>query len=149
MTGRVDQLDENVVLGLFTWDSVTPTEHHNREIDIEFSKWGKENNNYNAQYVVQPYDQGGCWYKFPMELQGVDSTHSFHWGADSVQFSSFQGHGADPSDEIESRTCNDGTPPEGNGNARINLWLFGGNSPSDGPEVEVIIEAFEFTSQAE
>jgi hypothetical protein len=35
-------------------------------------------------------------------------------------------------------------PPAGNGNARINLWLNGGAPPSDGEEVEVIIESFEF-----
>ena len=54
VASRVDQLDKNIVLGLFTWDDTAP-EHNCREIDIEFAKWGKETND-NAQYVVQPWD---------------------------------------------------------------------------------------------
>ena len=27
---------------------------------------------------------------------------------------------------------------------RLNLWLFGGNAPSDGRSVEVIVESFGF-----
>lgn len=48
----VAELDPNVVLGLFTW-SDTPG-FNNREVDIEFSRWG-DRNGPNAQFVVQPY----------------------------------------------------------------------------------------------
>ncbi|MHC4649083.1 MAG: hypothetical protein ACYTBJ_26830, partial [Planctomycetota bacterium] len=36
--GRVDLLDPNIVLGLFTWDTNAP-QYNYREIDIEFSRW--------------------------------------------------------------------------------------------------------------
>ena len=51
---RVDNLDLNAVLGLFTW--CTNPSAANCEIDIEMSRWSNELNQ-NAGYVVQPYDE--------------------------------------------------------------------------------------------
>jgi hypothetical protein len=149
----VDQLDKNIVLGLFTWDDTAP-EHNCREIDIEFARWGQEAND-NAQYVVQPWHHLENMYRFNfnMKLRGDDSTHGFDWRADSVFFQSLYGHQPFPGseeDEVASWTCTgDDIPPAGEGNARINLWLLNGDPPSDGEEAEVIIEAFEFASQTE
>lgn len=150
LASRVDRLDKNVVLGLFVWDDTAP-EYNYREIDIEFSRWGEEEGD-NSQFTVQPWDHTGNRHRFNIELREDYSTHSFDWSADSIQFSSFQGRESppDPGDEIESWLYDgDDIPPEGEGNARINLWLLNGNPPSDGQEVEVIIEAFEFVPQSE
>lgn len=51
---RVDKLDPNIVLGLFTWSDDPEFDH--REIDIECARWGNADNDTNAQFVVQPYD---------------------------------------------------------------------------------------------
>jgi len=145
LASRVDQLDKNVILGLFTWDDTAP-DHNYREIDIEFSRWGEEQND-NSQFVVQPWNNPGNLHRFNMALQGAYSTHWFDWRVDRIQFASFQGRASPPGpgDEIESWLYTGvDIPPEGEGNARINLWLLRGNPPSDGQEVEVIIEAFEF-----
>jgi hypothetical protein len=145
LASPVDQLDKNVVLGLFTWDDTAP-QYNYREIDIELSRWG-DSTAENAQFVVQPWDRAGNRHRFNMSLQEEHSTHRFEWRTDNVHFSSFQGHDAlpDPSDEIESwQYTGADIPPEGIGNARINLWLFNGAPPSDGQEVEVIVEAFHF-----
>jgi hypothetical protein len=143
LASRMDQLDKNVVLGLFAWETVSPPGYHNREIDIEFAKWGVEGGN-NAQYVVQPCGP----HRFPLGLSGADSTHGFDWQPDRVYFQSIQGHRAFPVPEADATESwvYDGSciPPEGIGNARINLWLTGGNAPSDGEEVKVVIERFEF-----
>jgi len=146
----VDQLDKNVVLGLFTWDDNAP-EYNYREIDIEFSRWGEDEGD-NSQFVVQPWHHARNRHQFNMELREDDSTHSFDWSAESIQFSSFQGHESPPApgDQIESWLyTGDDISPEGEGNARINLWLLGGNPPSNGQGVEVIIEAFDFVPQSE
>jgi hypothetical protein len=148
LASRVDQLDKNAVLGLFTWDDTAP-EYNYREIDIEFSRWGEEEGD-NSRFVVQPWHHAGNRHQFNIELRGSYSTHSFDWSADSIQFSSFQGHDSPPApgDKIESWLYTGADiPPEGKGNARINLWLLNGSPPSDGQEVEVIIEAFEFVPQ--
>ncbi|MEA1865919.1 MAG: dockerin type I domain-containing protein [Euryarchaeota archaeon] len=148
---RVDRLDKNVVAGLFTWDGEAP-EYNYREIDIEFSRWGQEMND-NAQYVVQPWDPPENMHRFNMVLNGNYSTHSFDWSTDSIFFQSLDGHySSPPSDSymIESWNYTDsGIPPDGGGNARINLWLNDadgdgiGDLPSDGQEAEIIIRRFE------
>jgi hypothetical protein len=143
LASRVDQLDKNVVLGLFTWETVSPCGYHNREIDIEFAKWGVEGGD-NAQYVVQPCEP----HELLLELSGDDSTHGLEWRPDRAYFQTIQGHRAFPvpeADALESweyeGSC---IPPAGIGNARINLWLYDSLTPSDGNEVEVVIERFEF-----
>lgn len=150
IASRVDQLDENVILGLFTWDDTAP-EHNYREIDIEFAKWGQAVND-NAQYVVQPWHHAGNMRRFNMDLRGTDSTHGFDWYADRIFFQSLHGHQSFPGPEtvqIASWTyTGDDIPPAGNEHARINLWLFDGNPPSDSKATEVVIEAFEFIPQA-
>ena len=151
ITGRVDQLDKNIVHGLFTWDDIAPDDYY-REIDIEFSRWGEETND-NAQYVVQPWYLPGHIYRFPIELKDEYSTHSFCWSQDRVHFQSLYGHPALPpagEDIIESWTYSgNDIPAEGNENAHMNLWLFNGSSPSDGKDVEIIIKSFQFISNCE
>ena len=49
---RLDSLDENIVLGLFTWDTYAP-EYNYREIDFEFSRWMDPALDI-GQYVIQP-----------------------------------------------------------------------------------------------
>ncbi len=134
--GRIDQLDRNVVLGLFTWD-VDPAD--NREIDIEFSKWGQAVND-NAQFVVQPWDTPGNRHRFNIEIPDLYSTHSFTWTPEEIFFQSANSH-----IELWSYTGPD-IPLPGHENARINLWLYQGVPPSDAQEVEVILSAFEFAA---
>lgn len=145
LASRVDQLDPNVVLGLFTWDNATP-EYHYRELDIEFSRWGDAGGD-NAQYVVQPWERAGNLHRFTMTLQGDKSTHRFDWRNASVHFASYQGHAPHLGAEIANWRYTDAdVPPAGAGNARLNLWLMNGVPPTDGQPVEVIIAAFEFTA---
>lgn len=142
---RIDQLDPNIVVGLFTWDTYAP-EHAYREVDIEFSRWG-DPLYYNSSYTVQPYTTAGNTHSWETTLAGTDSTHSFAWYPNRVDFSSYQG---DPAgDPIQSWTYTGADiPPEGTAgagaNARINFWLFGG-APSDGQEAELVVKSFDFT----
>jgi len=139
LASRADLLDQNAVLGLFTWDDNAP-EYNYRELDIEFSRWGAAGNE-NAQYVIQPWDHPGNLHRFPITLSAGVSTHSFDWQASQVDFASVQ-----DSQPLQTWTyTGSDNPPPGNGNARINLWLMNGSPPSDGQEVEVIIQAFDFT----
>lgn len=50
----VHEFDPRVVLGFFTWNTIPV--HHNREMDIEFSRFGEEGTRTNGDFVVQPYD---------------------------------------------------------------------------------------------
>lgn len=149
LANRVDQLDKNIVLGLFTWDDTAP-EYHYREIDLEFSRWGIEREDY-AQYVVQPWDQPGNLHRFNMILTEDDSTYGFDWQADQIFFQSLNGYQSFPgpvSEEMESWTYTGADiPPAGEGNARINLWLFWSVPPSNSQNAEVIIDSFQYLAQ--
>jgi len=141
---RVDLLDRNIVVGLFTWDTSAP-EFNYREIDIEFSRWGDPVAD-NSQYVVQPWDTAGNTLRWNTVLTGTTSTHAFEWRPDRVAFSSHQG--SPPGAVIQEWTYSGAdVPPEGatSGNARINFWLMGGSAPFDGQEAELVVRSFEFT----
>jgi len=142
VSSPVGQLNENVVLGLFTWDNWSATPH--REIDIEFSRWGDTSNPYNAQYVIQPYESSGNIHRWWMPPDIDSSTHIFNWQQDSIRFLSFKGYY--PNDSILQSWFYTGSyiPLPGDEQPRINLWLYESRPPSDSNEVEVIISSFAF-----
>ena len=139
----MERQNENIVLGLFTWD--TQPEHHNREIDIEFARW-RDKANADAQYVVQPHDRPGNIHRFGSDLQGQRSAHSFDWRAQAVSFGSSRGDQLEPgsgADLIHSWVyTGEDIPPPGRENVRINLWLCSPDGPSDDEEAEVVVRRF-------
>lgn len=138
-SSRIDNLNENVVVGLFTWDD-TSSDYYNREIDIEFARWGNMAWP-NLNYTVQPYGVEGNVRSTDIKMTGNSSTHSFKWQSGSVFFQSVE----NPSKTMDSWTYSGSyVPPKGNEKVRINLWLMNGTPPSDNKEVEFIIDKFEF-----
>jgi hypothetical protein len=141
----VDQLDPNIVLGLFTWDDNAPEENY-REIDIEFSRWGQPEND-NAQYVAQPYYKTANIHRFNVVLGNQTSTHSFLWQPDGILFQSSYGYqAATPFPADIQSWFYEGTdnPPPGDENIRMNLWLRDGKPPLDAQDSEVIVSNFSF-----
>jgi len=145
LASRVDQLDRNTVLGLFTWDDSPEFAH--REIDIEFSRWSQAANE-NSQYVVQPYYGFGNLHRFDTGQKQVESTHSFEWREGGVVFKSVQGDNIDVADSSQLidlwMYTGSGVPKPGNENVRMNLWLFEGNPPVSGSAIEIVVKKFEF-----
>jgi hypothetical protein len=147
LASRVDRLDKNAVLGLFTWDDAAPAYAY-REIDIEFSRWG-ERRARNAQYVVQPWQHSGNEHRFNLALSSVFSVHSFQWSAKRVLFSSSRGRTTTPTGALQTWAYSGADiPPAGTGHARINLWLVDGKPPANGRSFEIVVEAFHFTPEA-
>ena len=139
LASRVDTLDPNVVLGLFTWSDRAPYAH--REIDIEFARWGNPDDPTNAQYVVQPYGTAGHLQRFTQPAADT-STHRFTWQPGRVTWQSLDGGG----NPIANYTYSGADVPKpGDERVRLNLWLFGGAAPTDGAPVEVIVSSFVFT----
>lgn len=137
--GRLDNLDQNVVAALFLYkDDQT-------EVDIEFAKWGEPNPTYNTQYVIQPWDKPGNQEKFLTKLNGTFTTHYMNWQPSSIQFKSIHGHHQEPPRPghlIHEWLYTGGDIPSEPENLKIhiNLWLFQGNPPANGQEVELIIK---------
>jgi hypothetical protein len=133
---RVDDLNENVVLGLFTWDPDACETHYN-EIDLEV--WRELGDGSNFQFVVAPFQTCG---RLRFALPAAENlTHLFEWQPDRIRFRSLQGRKVIQSWDFTDTAC---IPVPVNGNARINLWLKNGSPPADGQEVEVVITRFLF-----
>ena len=136
---RVDSLDKNVVGGLFIY------KNDEQEVDVEFSKWSKEENQ-DAQFVVQPGDQNGNKERFPLDLDGKTSTHWFNWQQDRIEFASFRGALKDTAlagNSIHKWVYTGSSiPPDTDEKVKINLWLFKGVPPADLKEAEMVLSGF-------
>jgi len=137
LASPVDALDPNVVFGMFTW-SDTNSSYANREIDVEFSKFGNANNPDNAQYTVQPPPGFG----FQMPSGVPQSTSVMQWQPGQAYFETYKG--TDPSQIIAQWTYPGTSDPSGDQNMRMNLWLLQGAPPTNGQEVEVVIQSYSF-----
>ncbi|CAF1440515.1 unnamed protein product [Didymodactylos carnosus] len=147
--GTIDRFDPNVVVGLFTYGGVDGI----NEIDIEVAKWGQTSSNAsNLFYTVYPSSLGGqssTSSSTLMSLEGTYTSHQFTWSTYQVDFKSQHGHFIDPNYNVFSSYQ---TPssfncliPQDTAPLHMNLWLFQGQAPIDGQEVEVIIHNFQYT----
>lgn len=140
ISSQMDSLDKNIVGGLFTY------KNDSEEIDIEFSRWGKSENQ-NAQFAVQPSNHTGNKVRFKWGgPNSAKSTHFIQWKENSIHFSSFSGHTLNPKKEkiIQDWTYSgNDIPKENEERLKINFWLFKGMAPSNKKEAEMIIDHIE------
>jgi hypothetical protein len=142
--GGLSNLDKNMVVGLFTWDTTAPQFNY-REIDIEFSRWGVGGDP-NAQYVVQPWSAAGNRFRFDL-AEDRESTHHFTWRSNSVSFGSCYGWTrtpAEPDAVTNWAYTGNSVPPCGDEHPRINFWLMHGLPPSAGQGGEIVVDRVEF-----
>ena len=151
-TGRLDELDPSVVLGMFLWQYAPCYEPGNgwwnpyNEIDVEFSRWGDPARDV-AQFVVQPYDFPGNLERFDVTFsEGELTSHAFNWLPDRIEYRSWRGGPGDESTGELIRTWTYTGPqiprPE-QPRVHINLWQFDGAPAA--PQ-EVVLDTFTFTS---
>jgi hypothetical protein len=142
-----NSLDPKVTLGLFTWSDDPAFTY--REIDVECSRWGDANDINNAQFVVQPYDQAGHLARYRVPPGVTNSTHCFVWETNRIRFQAFAGPYSDnqpPTNQLAAWVFSNtaAVPQSGDENVRLNLWLQGGQPPTDSKEVEVVVKSVEF-----
>jgi len=148
---RLDNLDTNIVLGLFTWSDDPAWAH--REIDFErlcMDTTGRIDGN-NFQFVVQPWEMPGHVVRFKVPPQATSSVHTFCWEPGAVRFRSRVGGLAPLSattNVLDTWVYTLVTPQSGDENVRINLWLYDGMPPGNGHEAEVIVSRFDFSPLA-
>lgn len=167
ISSRVNNLDRNVVLGLFTWNDKSCITNANSELDIEFTRWGDANDPNVINYSVQPTNSGQETERFTtrqMTYTGNKTLHFINWTPTLVSFSSYKNHTNPPApaDLIADWSFGNNNPPkskeecdskpivipapENGTHLNINLWLDRGRYPSDGQEVEVVIHSIEYTA---
>lgn len=121
-----------VVLGLFTWSDEQA--QANRELDIEFSRWGRAAETRSESFAVQT-PRGPITRRFPPGV--APGEHTLIWAPGRVVFRSRFG--------AATHTWTHAGPhvptPGGGVAPRMNLWLFRGLAPA--AEQAVVIESFE------
>jgi hypothetical protein len=145
----MNDLDANVVLGLFTWSNDPAYAH--REIDFEFARWDNAADSNNAQFVVQPFDTAGHLVRYRVPAGLAPITCLFKWETNRVSFQSLRGHTplANATNLISQWVFSKpGVPVPGDEKVHLNLWLGGGRPPRNGQEAEVILSRFEFVPLA-
>jgi hypothetical protein len=142
--GRIDQMDRNIVLGLFNYSGNDGFD----EMDIEFATWGRKNAN-NLNYTVWPATTGfsNFSYSKKITLGSSYTTQRFTRTTNSVSFQTLGGFYNDNSNQIAAATCT--SPPSSISTVampvHINLWLFSGMKPSNNKDLELVIRQFSFT----
>jgi hypothetical protein len=140
--GRIDEFDKNIVFGLFKYPQEENRDGFD-EIDIEFSKWGKDENN-NGNFTVYNNTKAHTekTHNFKFSLQGTHTTHTFTRTQESVYFQSFHGHKRQNKIYEWNYFSNNisKTPMP----IYLNFWLFKGQPPSDLQEYEIIIKNVKF-----
>ena len=138
LASRVDALDQNAVLGLFTWSD--RAQYANREIDIEFARWGNPADPTNGQYVVQPYDRPAHLKRITQPSSSA-SSHRFSWQQNRVSWESYDANGGVVEQYVYTGSD---VPRTGDERVHLNLWLFRGAAPANGAPVEVVLSSFVF-----
>ncbi len=153
VNGRLDQLDDNVVLGLFNYPTSDVGPDGTHEIDIEFARWGNHRNPM-GNYTVWPVEKSlkQVSKSFPFTLADDRTTHWFVWSREGVNFRSLKGYNnGEGGEEITNWSYRPDEPgPRVSQQPmpiHINLWMFKGTAPKNGQEVEVIIHQFKFTPE--
>jgi hypothetical protein len=149
VTGLLDRLDPNVVLGLFNYPPESVGPDGTNEIDIEYSRWG------NAQWfpasdTVYPALLGpqSVSHGFAMPAEMRHTTQRFDWEAGGINFQCLRGDRNDDQGEYAHWSFHPSDSrqrvPQQPLPVHINLWLVNGKAPQNGQSVELIINRFTF-----
>lgn len=139
----VTPLDKDIVAGFFLYERGDSMNYH-KEVDVEFSKWGKENS-INSQYVIQPKEADA--FRFNTDFN-KKSVHTFELRKNKISFKSTY-----PDEKQKIFKCKNYShwkvkpekPYESmNERVSINVWLYRMIEPSNLKEFEIVISKFEF-----
>jgi hypothetical protein len=151
VTGPVDKLDPNIVLGLFNYPTPSIGPDGTNEIDIEMSHWGMPSAPI-GNFTVWPAKTGPkeTSHSFTFQLTGLQSTQRFTWHRDSILFQTLDGTHDDDTGELNrwkfAPSGFDMQVPHEPEPVHLNLWLFQGKPPTDGKEVEIVITKFVYAT---
>ncbi len=141
--GAIDRLDRNAVFGIFQYSGV---DMHD-EIDIEYSKWGNKKGT-NLTYTVWPKKGMSAKYwssKNTVSLEGTYTTQRMIRTDSDVIFQSLHGFRTDAAYAFHTSRCSRKSIISSEAMPLyLNLWLFKGQPPIDGEDIEIIIHKFSF-----
>lgn len=158
VTGALDRLDPNVILGLFNYPVPGMGPDGTNEIDIEYSRWGDpaslpgSSTIYPARIGIVP-PSATTSFAVPPGL--TDTTQRFEWTSSAVNIQCLRGHQSAARRDKQREYARWTFAPTDHNRlpqlplpVHINLWLLNGAAPQNGKPVEIIIKAFLFTREA-
>ncbi|WP_434715643.1 glycoside hydrolase family 16 protein [Paraburkholderia sp. A3RO-2L] len=131
-------LDRQAVFGFFSYDS-SPEQSH-RELDVELSYWGKQDDDRNSQFVVQP-DGPGQKHRFTVNERGT--SYRIHWTRGVAEFTALSSDGS----VLQHWVQREAVPDAAAARIDLNLWLAKGLPPQTGENVEFVVKRFRFTPE--
>ena len=135
------KLEPAAVFGMFTYDYAGGT-LHNREMDIEISKWGDPASK-NSQFVVQPFYVASNVTRFNSPAGRL--THSFRWEEGRISFRTVRGAIDSPGARVVAQQVfTSGIPTPGVESARINLYVYRSAQTALREGAEVVVEQFTY-----
>jgi hypothetical protein len=151
----VDQLDPNIVLGLFSYGPPADGPDGTHEIDIEYSRFGSTTGD-NGRWTVWPNMLttppvlGRTYFSLAL---GTDptTTSQFTWSPTNVAFSTMNGFQPPGSstNTLSSWTFQPSDPSAAISTSPqpvdMNFYLYQGNPPTNGLGAEVVIHNFSVT----
>jgi hypothetical protein len=141
--GSLQNLDKNVVLGLFQYPTSKSKADGAGEIDIEFAKWGNEKGKIgNFTAVSDKNNNFSLTDKFDFSSDQNLTLHTFERTSKSVFFQSFQAADSlTPFHKWKFENENISKIPLP---IHINFWLFRAQPPSNLQDAEIIIKSVKF-----
>lgn len=138
--------DIKPVLGLFTYDDTDDGSHGYREIDIELSLWNYAPEPSRIWYSNQPTSVGSTTIVPRVADHAVTAatpyTCTFIWQPGQIFFRTTDNTGK----VLGEHVCTDSVQAPGSETIRMNLWLQGGQAPTDDMPVHVRLSSFSFTA---
>ena len=131
----LDTLEPAAVFDLFTYDYASGA-LHNREMNIEISRWGDPANK-NAQYILQPFYVAANVHRFNAPAGTL--TFSLRWEQDRATFRTLRGSAV-----VSEHIFTAGVPPPGIESMRVALFIYRGAAVKLQHPMEVVIEQFTY-----
>jgi hypothetical protein len=135
-------LEPAVILSMNTFD-VWAGEEHFRELDMEIGRWGRANNEDNAQYGIQPFYVPGNVGSLK-EPPGT-ITHTLRWEPGRASFEAVRGsslYGEGP--VVFHHAFSSGVPSAGSEVFQLILYVVPSDESPLQREAEVVVEKFEY-----
>ena len=139
---QLNTLDPNLTLGLFTWDELAADQFH-REWDIEFARWGFAGATFNAQYVVQPYNNLHNMYQFLMS-PAAPSTHTVNWSPGQLDFQSASAVGGAAVSHWTYSGSSTPVPTAGDARLHLNFYVGANGAPATSFDREIVISRVQY-----
>jgi hypothetical protein len=131
----LESVEPAAVFSMFTYDYASGAQH-NREMNIEISRWGSRSKK-NAQYIVQPYYVAANVHRFDVP-PGV-LTFSLEWQRDRAAFRTKRG-----SSTLAERVFTAGVPSPGIESMRVAFYVYRKAEVKLQHPMEVVIERFTY-----